>query len=227
MPKTAEDYADQYTKPQLREDLKEKIKKGDKGGKKGQWSARKSQLLTQEYEKQGGGYKGEKTENQKDLEKWTDEEWQTKEGDEWAEHGEKRYLPKRAWDLLSDDEKKAAESKKQDEAEQYVENTVAAKAARKYVSNGDASELSVDQLLRLTKSELDNLASKREISGRSKMDKEELAHHVHDSQSDETGDAAEDKSKDELYQEAKKLDVSGRSKMDKAELAEAVAEARG
>ncbi len=41
----------------------------DKGGKPGEWSARKSQLLVQEYEKQGGGNKqkgfiraGEKTE---------------------------------------------------------------------------------------------------------------------------------------------------------------------
>ena len=227
MTKTAKDYEDQYTKPELREKLKEEIKKGDKGGKKGQWSARKSQLLTTEYEKAGGGYKGEKTESQKDLEQWTNEEWQTKEGDADAAGGEKRYLPKHAWDLLSDEEKKRANDKKESEAKQYVENTAAAKAARKYVSNNDASELSVDQLMRLTKGELDDLAGERNIGGRSKMDKEELAHHVHDSYSDESGDADDDKSKDELYEEAKKLDVSGRSKMDKDELAEAVAEARG
>jgi hypothetical protein len=88
----------------------------DKGGKEGQWSARKSQLLTQEYEQRGGGYKGEKDESQKNLEKWTEEEWQTKEGDTDArQDGEtKRYLPKQAWENMSEEEteqKKRAGSK--------------------------------------------------------------------------------------------------------------------
>ena len=52
---------------------------GSKAGKPGQWSARKSQLLAQEYEKAGGGYSGEKTEKQKSLEKWGKEKWQTKD----------------------------------------------------------------------------------------------------------------------------------------------------
>ena len=50
-----QDYEEKYTHPELREKIKEEIKASDKGGEKGQWSARKSQLLTQEYEKQGGG----------------------------------------------------------------------------------------------------------------------------------------------------------------------------
>jgi hypothetical protein len=50
-----------------------------KAGKSGQWSARRSQLLAQEYEKAGGGYKGGKGEKQKSLEKWGDEKWQTKD----------------------------------------------------------------------------------------------------------------------------------------------------
>jgi len=52
---------------------------GSKAGKPGQWSARKSQLLAQEYEKAGGGYSGEKNEKQKSLEKWGKEKWQTKD----------------------------------------------------------------------------------------------------------------------------------------------------
>ena len=52
---------------------------GSKAGKPGQWSARKSQLLAQEYEKAGGGYSGEKNEKQKSLEKWGEEKWQTKD----------------------------------------------------------------------------------------------------------------------------------------------------
>ena len=69
-----ESYEEKYTHPQMREEIQEEIKQSDRGGKPGQWSARKSQLLTQEYEKRGGGYKGEKDERQKNLEKWTAEE---------------------------------------------------------------------------------------------------------------------------------------------------------
>ena len=68
-----------YTKPELRERIKDRIMAGDRGGKKNQWSARKSQLLAQEYEKAGGGYSGEKTEKQKSLEKWGEEKGGTRE----------------------------------------------------------------------------------------------------------------------------------------------------
>jgi hypothetical protein len=68
-----------YTKPELRERIKDRIMAGDKGGKPGQWSARKSQLLVQEYEKAGGGYQGGKDSRQKSLEKWGKEKWQTKD----------------------------------------------------------------------------------------------------------------------------------------------------
>ena len=68
-----------YTKPELRERIKERIMAGAKGGKPGQWSARKAQLVAQEYEKAGGGYSGEKTNKQKSLEKWGKEKWQTKD----------------------------------------------------------------------------------------------------------------------------------------------------
>ena len=46
-----------YTKPSMRKALFEKIKAGDKGGKPGQWSARKAQMLAQEYKAKGGGYR--------------------------------------------------------------------------------------------------------------------------------------------------------------------------
>ena len=68
-----------YTKPELRERIKDRIMESSKGGKPGQWSARRSQLLAQEYEKAGGGYKGGKGEKQKDLEKWGKEKWSTRE----------------------------------------------------------------------------------------------------------------------------------------------------
>jgi hypothetical protein len=71
--------SNKYTKPELRERIKDRIMAGDKGGKPGQWSARKSQLLVQEYEKAGGGYQGGKDSRQKSLEKWGKEKWQTKD----------------------------------------------------------------------------------------------------------------------------------------------------
>ena len=68
-----------YTKPELRERIKDRIMAGDKGGKPGQWSARRAQLVAQEYEKAGGGYQGGKDSRQKSLEKWGKEKWQTKD----------------------------------------------------------------------------------------------------------------------------------------------------
>jgi len=68
-----------YTKPGLRESIKNRIMAGSKGGKPGQWSARKAQLLAQEYKKKGGGYKGEKTEGQKSLKRWGEQKWMTKQ----------------------------------------------------------------------------------------------------------------------------------------------------
>lgn len=131
-----ESYEEKYTHPQMREEIKEEVKKSDKGGNPGQWSARKAQLLTQEYEKRGGGYKGEKDERQQNLEKWTEEEWQTQEGEARArEEGETaRYLPKAAWENMSEEEKQATERKKREgsrKGEQYVSNTDEAKNARK------------------------------------------------------------------------------------------------
>ena len=131
-----QDYEEKYTDPDLREKIKEEIKASDKGGKPGQWSARKSQLLTKEYEKRGGGYKGNKGESQKNLEKWTEEDWQTQEGDSRARSGDEtaRYLPKEAWEKLSDDEKRETENKKHEgsrQGQQHVANTDEAKQARK------------------------------------------------------------------------------------------------
>ena len=134
--KTSRDYAEQYTKPELRERLKEKIKKSDKGGRKGQWSARKSQLLAAEYKKESGGFRGKKGKSQKDWERWTSERWQTKSGKARARRGRttERYLPKKAWDRLSPDERRATDRKKRvgsRKGKQFVANTPAAKRARR------------------------------------------------------------------------------------------------
>ena len=83
------------------------VKASDKGGKPGQWSARKAQLAGKMYKDKGGAYSGKKTEAQKDLTKWTKEEWGTKSGKP-STQGPKatgeRYLPKKAREALSSSE---------------------------------------------------------------------------------------------------------------------------
>ena len=128
-------HGEKYTHPGMREEIKREIQASDKGGEPGQWSARKSQLLTQEYEKRGGGYKGDKDQSQRDLEQWTDEEWQTREGKARAREDDEtaRYLPKEAWENMNEDEKRETDRRKREgsrRGEQYVENTEEAKQAR-------------------------------------------------------------------------------------------------
>jgi hypothetical protein len=134
------DWDDKYTDPELRARLKEQVVAGDKGGKAGQWSARKAQLLAAEYERAGGGYRGEKDETQQHLSEWTEERWQTADGTAKArtdgpeERGgaARRYLPAEAWDQLSEAEKQATDAKKAEgsaRGEQFVANTEAAAEA--------------------------------------------------------------------------------------------------
>ena len=96
-----------YTDNALRERIKKRVMAGTKGGKANEWSARKAQLVAQEYEKAGGGYTGGKTKAQKSLSKWTGEEWGTKSGKP-STQGPKatgeRYLPKAAREALSPQE---------------------------------------------------------------------------------------------------------------------------
>ena len=133
--KTAGDYEDDYTDPELRARLKEEIKAGDRGGRPGQWSARKSQLLAAEYEKAGGGYRrpGERTEAQRHLGEWTRQDWHTAGGSAEArdEDGTARYLPDAAWQLLSREEQRATDRAKQHGDGQHVPNTAAAAEARR------------------------------------------------------------------------------------------------
>ncbi|MEU4780813.1 DUF5872 domain-containing protein [Micromonospora sp. NPDC023633] len=146
-----------YTKPELREQVKEEIKASDKGGRPGQWSARKSQLVTQEYKKRGGGYLGPKDERQKSLQRWGGEHWQTKEGDTRARHGDEtsRYLPEQAWEQLSPEQRRATDAKKRKESKsgkQYVANTGPAKRARRNATSAERlAELPVAEAAKLVR----------------------------------------------------------------------------
>ena len=57
MAKSRVNEAGNYTRPTMRKRLFERIKAGGKGGKPGQWSARKAQMLAQQYKRAGVGYK--------------------------------------------------------------------------------------------------------------------------------------------------------------------------
>ncbi len=125
----------EYTDPQLRARLKDEIQAGDRGGKPGQWSARKAQLLVKEYEKAGGGYTdaGHRTERQRHLQQWQEQDWHTAEGgaDARGNDGTSRYLPDVAWRLLSEREREETERPKKESTGQFVSNTDAAREARR------------------------------------------------------------------------------------------------
>lgn len=127
-----------YTKPELRENIKKKVIDGSKGGRPGQWSARKAQLVTNEYKAEGGGFKNGRSKAQKSLKAWGDEKWHTSDGKK-ATHGKttRRYLPEKAWKELSPSERKATDRKKVSASRrgrQFVKNTSAAAKARKRAS---------------------------------------------------------------------------------------------
>ena len=107
-----------YTKPELRERIKNRVMAGTKGGKAGQWSARKAQIVAQEYKKAGGGYSGSKTSKQKSLSKWTKEKWGTKSGKPSTQGSKatgERYLPEKARKKLSAAEYAKTSAKKRED----------------------------------------------------------------------------------------------------------------
>ncbi|MCB1885945.1 MAG: hypothetical protein KDG89_18515 [Geminicoccaceae bacterium] len=154
------------TDPELWEKVKDKVTKGGKGGKKGQWSARKAQMAVQEYKKAGGGYEGEKSDDNS-LEQWQEEDWGTKSGKKSGETGE-RYLPKGAREELSDAEYKRTSDKKRADTKKGRQHSKqpkdVAKKAAKHRDDGGGE----------TKADLYERAKKLGVAGRSGMDKAEL-----------------------------------------------------
>ncbi|WP_121116170.1 DUF5872 domain-containing protein [Croceibacterium ferulae] len=154
--------------PELWDKVKDEVTAGDKGGKKGQWSARKAQLAVQEYKHEGGGYLGKKDADNS-LTQWTEEDWGTKSGGKSGETGE-RYLPRDAREALSDEDYARTSAKKRRDSKKGKQfsarpDDVAEKTAH-YRDGGKGEP---------TKAELMAEARKRDISGRSKMNKAELA----------------------------------------------------
>ncbi|MCA1195014.1 MULTISPECIES: DUF5872 domain-containing protein [unclassified Saccharopolyspora] len=138
MGKSSADYERDYTDPRLRERLKDELKDSDDGGAPGQWSARKSQLLAQRYEQHGGGYRHprRRTRAQRDLQRWTEERWQTESGSARARHDgtTERYLPEAAWEELTPRERRETRRAKREASRrgaQHAANPPAAKSARR------------------------------------------------------------------------------------------------
>jgi hypothetical protein len=180
------------TDPKLWEKVKKEVTQSDKGGKPGQWSARKAQMASAEYKKEGGGYAGKKSEDNH-LKQWTEEEWGTKSGKESGKTGE-RYLPKKAREKLTDKEyaestaKKRADTKKgkqfskQPKAAAEKSATVrqeSGKTSKSATSKSTSSKSTKSQTKEPTKAELMKKAKAQDIAGRSTMSKAELARAVH------------------------------------------------
>lgn len=227
----SDNYEQKYTKPDLRRQLKQAIQDSDRGGAPGEWSARKSQLLVQEYEKHGGGYKQDeehKDEAARSLEAWTAQNWQTIEGEGDARRKDKtkRYLPKEVWQRLSEAEKEEAEKTKErasQKGKQYVDWTPAIQRAMQevgYTSDDSPDQGQQSQPDEISKEELYNRARDLDIEGRSQMDKNELKAAVSDAKEEQL----ERQTKEELYARARDLNISGRSQMNKGELIKALEE---
>ncbi|WP_419825813.1 DUF5872 domain-containing protein [Sphingomonas sp.] len=154
------------TDPKLWEKVKAEVTAGAKGGKKGQWSARKAQLAVAEYKKRGGGYVGERDDDNS-LHQWTEEEWGTKSGKPSGDTHE-RYLPKTAREALSKEEYQRTTAKKRaDTAKGKQFSAQPEDVAKKAARHRDGGEP--------TKADLMAAARERDIPGRSRMSKAELA----------------------------------------------------
>lgn len=184
------------TDPKLWEKVKKQVTKSEKGGKPGQWSARKAQMATAEYQKEGGGYAGRKS-NDNHLKQWTDEEWDTKSGQESGKTGE-RYLPKKAREKLSDKEYAASTAKKR------------------------ADTAKGKQFSKQPKAAAEKSAAARKAGGKTKRTETGTKSVATKSVATKSGPTKSGPTKAELMRKARAQDVPGRSKMSKAQLAQAV-----
>ena len=161
------------TDPELWEKVKEEVTAGDKGGKPGQWSARKAQMAVNEYKHEGGGYRGEKDPHNH-LKEWADEDWGTKSGHPSGETGE-RYLPKKARDALSKEEYARTTAKKRADTRKGKQFSAQPKDGAEKTAPYHAHDAGPGAAGPGTRAALYEQAKRRNIPGRSKMTKAQLA----------------------------------------------------
>ena len=172
------------TDPKLWDKVKKKVTKGDHGGKPGQWSARKAQMASSEYKKEGGGYKGGKSKDNH-LQQWTNEEWGTKSGKKSGDTGE-RYLPKDAREKLTKGEYDRTSAKKRADTGKGKQfsaqpkdvarktHTGSTKATAKDTAKKTAKDMKRAGAGQTSKAELYAKAKAKNLPGRSKMTREQL-----------------------------------------------------
>lgn len=161
---------EKYTEPKLRERIKRDLMRSGKGDRPGQWSARKSQLLVQEYERRGGGYRGRKDESARSLETWTAQRWSTRTHGARARRGGSvsRYLPQEAWRRLSPAQRREAETSKRRAERQGASRVAWPRAVKRVMRELD------DERQRCTKAALYDRARALDVPGRSRMNKAQL-----------------------------------------------------
>ena len=156
------------TDPALWEKVKEEVTAGDKGGKAGQWSARKAQMAVQDYKGEGGGYEGEKSEDNH-LVRWGEEDWGTGSGQPSGETGE-RYLPREARDHLTEADYRRTSDKKRRDTEKGLQHS----AQPKDIADATAAARHHDGADEASKAELYRRAREKGVPGRSRMSKAQL-----------------------------------------------------
>lgn len=157
------------TDPALWDKVKRQVTRGGKGGKPGEWSARKAQLAVREYKAEGGGYKGRKSADNH-LGQWQREDWGTRSGRTSGSAGE-RYLPRKARETLTEGEYRRTTAKKRADSGRGRQFSAQPEdAARMTTSARHAADAEGT-----TKAALLAEARRRDIRGRSRMSKGELA----------------------------------------------------
>ena len=160
------------TDPALWEKIKQAVTQGDRGGKPGQWSARKAQLAVQDYKKQGGGYKGRRTEDNH-LHQWTGQHWGTKSGKPSGKTGE-RYLPEQARTHLTETEYAETTAKKRQDTRRGKQFSAQPAAIARKTAKARGTGGSHTELVNLNRADLLARAADARIPGRSRMRKDEL-----------------------------------------------------
>ncbi|MEZ5785108.1 MAG: hypothetical protein R3D62_01180 [Xanthobacteraceae bacterium] len=183
--------------PALWRRVKREITRSSKGGRPGQWSARKAQLAVQAYKRRGGGYAGARRDDNS-LKQWTDEDWGTRSGRRSRDSGE-RYLPKQARKNLSEkDYARTTRKKRRDTAkgrqfsrqpQDIARRTAKYRAPHKgeadssHGRNGAGRKVAAEKRRAArsrngadrSKADLYAEARRKNIAGRSRMSKRELA----------------------------------------------------
>ena len=184
--------------------------------------------MASEYKKRGGSYNTEpsqKDESQKNLSRWNDEDWQTKDGEGQAKQDDgtrKRYLPKKAWEEMDDEEKEKTDEKKvkgSKEGKQFVGNTGKAKGARKEATKGNAKKSNV-------KEEAEDEDDKEEEEEEEEEEDEEEDDEEEPEEEDEEEDEQEEK-EEEKPKAGKKRGRPAKEKKDEAPSKKAKSEPNG